>query len=324
METPNLPLFLRERYSLSGIRLFGRTCVLALEGNDWDAGSPSEYETQSRALANKLGQNVILVLRVISPYTRSRLIRLGVPFIVPGSQMFIPYVMLDLRERFASAINPSRKRLSPTAQLVLLSYLLKTLEGEVPLQEIAHRLHCSAMMITKAKDELEAADLCETRRTGRAVFLKFLMEGHDLWQKALPVLASPMHKAHWIRWEQPGYPAIPAGITALSQKTMLADDPLPTFALDARSFRSNLETGLYRLCRGAEEANIRMEAWRYNPLLLAGKGAYLKPSAVLESVAIPVPPSSVDPLSLYLSLRDEPDERVQQQLEVLIQNIFPD
>lgn len=317
-----LPLFLRERYTLHAIRMFGRKYVLAEEADDWDAGSPAEYESHSHTLANQLGQDVILVLRALSSYTRNRLIRLSIPFIVPENQMFIPLVMLDLRERFAATESSSRKRLSPTAQLVLLSHLLHRLVGDVPLQEIAHRLNCSAMMITKAKDELEAANLCETRRAGRAVLLKFLLQGHDLWQKALPVLASPVFKTHWIRWEEPGYPAIPAGITALSRRTMLADDPLPTFALDARTFRSNLETGLYRGCRGPEEANIRMEAWRYNPLLLAGKTRDAW-SPKLESMGLPrLPiskPSTVDPLSLYLSLRDEPDERVQQQLENLIQ-----
>lgn len=319
-----LPLFLRERYTLHAIRMFGRKYVLAEEADEWDAGSPAEYESHSHTLANKLGEDVILVLRALSSYTRSRLIRLSIPFIVPENQMFIPFVMLDLRERFAATDSSSRKRLSPTAQLIFLSHLLHKLVGDVPLQEIAHRLTCSAMMVTKAKDELEAANLCETRRAGRTILLKFLGQGQVLWQKALPLLASPVLKTHWMRWEEPGYPAIPAGISALSRRTMLADDPLPTFALDARTFRINLEKGLYRGCRGPEEANIRMEAWRYNPLLLASKTRDVW-SPELEAMGLPRPPTSkpstVDPLSLYLSLRDEPDERVQQQLETLIQAI---
>jgi hypothetical protein len=34
---------------------------------------------------------------------RKRLVREGVPFIVPGAQMFLPMLMVDLRERFSKA-----------------------------------------------------------------------------------------------------------------------------------------------------------------------------------------------------------------------------
>jgi len=325
MAVSALPLFLRERYACYEVRLFGRDYVLAMEGRDWDAGSPAQYETQSRALAAKLGRDVILVLRALSPYSRRRLIRLNIPFIVPESQLFLPLVMIDLRERYAAADNTSGKRLSPTAQLIVISHLLHRIEDDLSLQKIAEKLGCSPMMVTKAKDELEAAGLCDTGRQGRSVVLIFRAQGKVLWHKALPLLASPVLKTCWLRWEHPGYPALLAGITALSQKTMLADDPLPTYALDRESFRANLEGGLYRGCPGPEEATVRMEAWRYNPLLLGAEGVKAKTSRYLESIGSHPKPqtisTTVDPLSLYLSLRDNNDERVQQQLEHLMESV---
>lgn len=80
-------------------------------------------------------------------------------------------------------------------------------------------------------------------------------------------------------------------------------DRLPTFALLSEVFRANLERGIFRCCPGPEDADLKMEIWAYDPQLFADKG-------------------SVDPLSLFLSLHDYPDERVQQQLELII-NEFP-
>jgi hypothetical protein len=157
-------------------------------------------------------------------------------------------------------------------------------------------------MLTKVKDELEATGICRTSRMGRSIALEFTTQGRNLWETVQPVLSSPVKKTLWVRWDQPGYPALIAGLTALSKKTIMADDRLPTYALLSATFQASLERGLYQGCRGAEDANLRLESWSYNPLLFGDT-------------------KTVDPLSLFLSLRDFPDERVQQQLETLIDQI---
>jgi len=297
-----LPLFLRDHYRLHETRLFGRDYLLAVEEADRDAGSAAEYESHARQLAAKLGREVVLVPRALSPYARNRLVQLGVPFIVPGSQTFLPLAMLDLRERFGPQKPVAREKLAPLAQLLVLWHLVREPLDGLPLRDIAARLGYTAMAVTRAKDELEAARLCEAVRKGRSLVLRFHGQGRVLWHKAEPLLASPVAKEHWLIWDRPAYPALRAGISALSKRTMIGDDPLPTFAVDARVFRDNLEQGLYRGCRVPEEANVRLEVWRYDPLLLGDR-------------------ETVDPLSLYLSLRDSPDERIQQQLVKLIDSV---
>ena len=297
-----LPLFLRERYGLRSLRIFGRKCLLALETPDWEPGSPAEYASHAQALQGKLGEPIALVISKIPSYARNRMVQAGVPFIVPGSQLFLPSMMVDLRERFSpSPITPG-KRLTPATQCILLYHLLRESIAGVPLREIAEKVGYSAMNLSRAKDELETAGLCETGRQGRSVVLDFQERGPALWIKALPLLSSPVRKSYWVDWPQVGYPSIPAGLTALSQRSMLEDDRLPTYALPQESYRLNLEKGLFHGCPGPSEANVQLEAWSYNPLLLGGK-------------------EGVDSLSLILSLRDSADERVQQQLETLIEEV---
>jgi len=302
-KSSGLPLFLRERYALRSLRIFGRKTLLALEDPEWEAGSPAEYDSHAQALHDKFGEPVAIVIPKIPSYARNRLVQAGVPFIVPGSQLFLPSMMVDLRERFSSSTPSVGKRLTPASQCVLLYHLLKeSIEG-VPLREIAKKVGYSPMNLSRAKDEIEAAGLCTTGRHGRSVVLEFHERAYDLWSKALPVLSSPVKKSHWVDWPQVGYPAIRAGLTALSDYSMLEDDRIPTFALMQETYRLNLEKGLFHGCPGPSEANAQLEAWSYNPLLFATRDEV------------------VDPLSLILSLRDSADERVQQQLENLIEEV---
>jgi DNA-binding MarR family transcriptional regulator len=294
-----LPLFLRERYKIWSAHLFGRKFLLAVEKEDWEAGSPGEYESQAEALRTHLGETLVLVLPLLPSYARNRMVRLGIPFIVPGSQVFLPMAMIDLRERFSQPKPERRKRLTPAAQCLILYHLQRQSLEHLPLRDIAEKIGYSPIMLTKVKDELETANLCNTSRRGRSITLAFKFHGRDLWDRAQPHLCSPVKKVHWLDWDQPGHPALAAGLTALSQLTDISEDRLPAYALLSKTFQTNLERGLYNGCPGPEDANLRLESWSYNPLLLGTD-------------------TRVDPLSLYLSLRDSPDERIQQQLETII------
>jgi DNA-binding MarR family transcriptional regulator len=298
-----LPLFLRERYQFARTRLFGQSILLALEQGNPESATPGEYEKHADTLRSQSGEPVVLVLPALPAYIRNRMVRCGLPFIVPGSQIFLPTALIDLRERFRQPIPKAGKPLTPAAQCVLLYHLQRQPLENMPLREIAERIGYSPVMLTKVKTELLAAELCEPKRIGRSVALHFTTGRRQLWDAARPLLSSPVAKTVWIQGEKPGHPALQAGLTALSRRTMIADDRLPTFALLSEVFQANLERGLFRGCPGPEDADLKMEVWAYNPQLFADNG-------------------SVDPLSLFLSLHDFPDERVQQQLELLI-NEFP-
>jgi len=297
-----LPLFLRERYRIFSTRLFGRKYLLALEKEDWETGSPGEYEKHVESLKQKLGEPVVLVLPLLPSYARNRMVQMGIPFIVPGSHTFIPNGLIDLRERFPQPASKRRETLSPAAQCTILYHLLRGSLAGIPLKNIAQKVHYSPMMMTKVKDELEAAEICKTVRSGRSMVLDFKAVGRSLWEQAESHLTSPVRKTRWVDWEKPHYPALLAGMSALSRRTMIADDRLPTYALPLTVFQDFLEKGTCSGCRDAENATARIEVWSYNPHLLGDD-------------------QIVDPLSLYLSLRYSADERVQQQLEQLIKGI---
>lgn len=303
LEVAHLPLFLRDRFSFYSVELFGRPWCVALEDDSWDPGSPGEYEKQAQNLRPLMKSPIVFVLSTLPSNARNRMVQKGIPFIVPGNQAFLPSALVDLREHFPKPAGKARASFSPTAQLTLLYHLEREPLSGLPLKSIAEKLHCSAMMLSKVKDELEESGICEVERIGRSMALKFSAENRALWNLVQDRLSSPVKKTRWVRWtREPGYPALLSGISALSRRTMLADDRLPTYSLGSRMLEAWLEQGLMIGCPDAEQANVKIEVWSYEPKLLGDNQA-------------------VDPLSLYLSLRHNADERVQQQLEQLIKEI---
>lgn len=296
-----LPLHLRNRYSVFSTNLFGRPTLLAIEAKEWEPETPSAYGKHSELLHQQYGGLIVLVLPVLPAYVRNRMVQQGTPFIVPGSQIFIPTGMIDLRENYPHLPAKHRATLSPAAQLTVIHHLLRGPFIEKSLKDIAGRLHYSPMMMTKVKDELEAVHLCTTLRTGRSLTFDFTLRGRALWEQAMPHMTTPVKKTLWVRWKNPVPHALLAGISALSHETLIADDLNPTYALEQSLVRKYLEKGILTGTDDPEDADTRLEVWSYNPNQLADR--------------------VVDPLSLYLSLRYSPDERVQQQLEILINQV---
>jgi len=296
-----LPIFLREKYHLFQADLFGRKAFLAIQNQDPSEPSPTEYAQDAKTLSQQLSTDVVLVIANIPSYIRNRLVQRHVPFIVPGTQMFLPMLMIDLREQYPTRGRRSKDLLSPVAQVVVIYHLVRGPLTDLPLGQIAQQLHYSAMAISNAQEELQQANICEVERSGKALFLRFTGSRADVWRNAERFLSTPIKRTQWIRWGQGSSRiALKAGLTALSAYTMLADESIPTYAMRDRHIVEALRQGELVGCRSNEDAEARMESWTYDPALLSSDG------------------HRADPCSLYLSLRNSADERVQKELSTLM------
>lgn len=294
-----LPAFLAGGYRFREWQFLGQELVLAETDLPAADVSATELREHARQLAVHLDRPVVFVLVGVEPYQRNRLVQLGVSFIVPELQLFIP-PFANLTERYQRQVKADK--LSAAAQAtVLYQLLLHPNEGTL-LNQWADRLGYSAMTMSKVRSELTEAGLCDREPGAKARGLRFNAKGRALWDKARPVLRSPVRRGVWARFEKLPEGFLPAGIAALSRRTLLEEDARPTYACREAKWDYLLHESKVRVAEHEDEARARVELWRYDPGLLAKGGA-------------------VDPLSLYLSLADSADERVRLAATELLEQM---
>ena len=299
-ELRGLPVYLANRYRCYGGRVLGLEVIFA-QVDRAAAQSPTRTVQDLATLARHFGKPVVVVFEGLAAWERERYLKAGVPFIVPGNQMFLPMLLTDLRERFLPQATPADvgAPLSWASQVVLLRHLLATdVEGS-SLSELAERLGYSAMTMTNALRELSARSLCEVFRAGRTREFRFAGGCRDIWRAAEPFLRSPVRTTHRLSRCDMTLPL--AGLDALAARTNLAPESIPTYATSEASVAEFLDQKVVETTSDPDMTVAMLEAWNYDPKALSNS------------------PKIADPLSLYLSLKDDPDERVNGALQEMVE-----
>lgn len=217
-------------------------------------------------------------------YERDRLVAQGVYFIVGNKFAYMPNLYAN--RRLGNHVEAGKK-LVPSAQYILLFHLQSSNLNGNSLKDLEKITPYKYATISKAIQQLRAKGLVETEKVGRSdSLLKFDSDPRATWDKAQPYLTCPVKKV--VYFPQEINEGEIGGISALSHYTMLAPENIPT-----RVFTKfeNLLTSTY-------EDIQRIEIWKYPPIIK--QEGY------------------VDKLSLFLSLKDDKDPRVEKELEIMI------
>jgi DNA-binding MarR family transcriptional regulator len=295
-----IPLFLQDRYRFFWAEALNQRCLFMVDEHAEDE-SPAAIRKHVEQVRAKWDVPVVYVRDRIIAYNRKRLIEHKVPFIVPGTQMYLPTLGIDLREHFRK-LRPSIGGLRPAAQAVLIHALLRDAENLGPTV-LAEKLGYSTMAMSRALDELEAAELGRTTANGRERRLRLAGPKHEIWEKAQPLLRSPVVKRHTIRLApEAALPGPRTGHDALAHYSMLAEPKSVAVALGRETWKAMQETNRLESAMMDESGATTVEIWSYAPVLFAAVGW-------------------VDRLSLYLSLRETQDERVLAALDQMIKEV---
>jgi hypothetical protein len=164
---------------------------------------------------------------------------------------------------------------------------------------VIRELGYTTMTLTRAVKELTAAGIATAHTEGRTRWLRAEHSANETWELAKPLLRSPVRRRFWARpvadWKPPAVRS--AGLSALARQSMLAEPEWLTYAVSPAQWKAASKAGIEMLPEPLPGAN-EWELWHYDPALLADG-------------------DTVDPLSLTLSLQDDPDERVQLALDEL-------
>ena len=295
-----LPPVLRERYRFAKAELLGLRALLVIDANP-EEQSPATVRKHLDMLQTKQPAELIYVRARVTAYNRKRLIEQKVPFIVPGNQMYLPMLAIDLREHFRR-IREEAPTFSPSTQVVVLHAMLRDAGQVLIPSEMAPLLGYSAMTMTRAFDELETAKLAEVTVRGRERCLRFIGDRREIWEKAQPFLRNPVSKRLFIRRIHGAEGATHAGLTALAHYSMLAPPAYTTYALSREEWKTLRQQHKIIEVPVQDPDVSEIEVWWYSTARFAEHGM-------------------VDQLSLYLSLKADHDERTETALEEMMEKI---
>ena len=299
----NLPHFIIDRYAIWQGSLNGRTLLLMAikEILPPGSGATAQYLKHRDLVQRELGADLVLLLLDRAPNAiRRQMVDRKIGFIASGAQLYVPEAFLDLRERAPAFAIASAASISPTTQFLLLAIMQGRGLGDLNLTELADDLGVSIMSISRTLDELEALQLAKAHHVGRQRRLHMLLRGQKLWEAVQAQLQSPVRKVRVV-CAQDGEKIGPlAGTSALARYTMLAPPRTETRAILAASWKSLAVADTLRPATAFDDERIEVQTWTYDPPILARNGV-------------------IDPLSLYLSVRGSPDERVAQAAEELLE-----
>jgi DNA-binding MarR family transcriptional regulator len=289
----NLPFHLVDTYACQSVTLDDTKCLFVRPKGELAA--LSSVKRHLAKIAERTEALLVLDLTETNARQRKALIAARIPFVVEGNQLYLPFLGAALQERYANR-RTQNETLSPTAQLVLFHYLYQS-ENEMYTNGLAELLRLSAMQITRAVKQLAALGLITTHKDGVRIVITGTESGFALFDKAMPHLLNPVRKRFYVEQDAfpPGLPR--AGISALSEYTMLNPPDVITFAFCGKVDELSGTTMLVDA-----DAQAEIEVWRYSPTLLSQKD------------------NLPDPLSLWATLADG-DARIEIAKDELLAQI---
>ena len=288
-----LPLFVLSSYDLNLCNVGGESVIIMVSKRH--GLSLCDIASQVRLVADALKFRPILVFKSLDKELYSFLVDNGISFVVPGKGVFIPPRVTLLSDAITTVPITIRSKLSVSAQMIILWHLNFNSESrELPFRNAVVGLRMNKVYVSRAAAEVEVFNLAQVTRNGCRKSLVFDCDAKNLWRKVLPIMRSPVQNT--VRLPiAPGTPLL-AGISALSAYSTLNDDTDQTFAVFRRAWRID-QAAISRY------HGVHVQKWRYDPALLSRDGKL------------------IDRLSLYLSLKDDPDPRVQGCLEEMLEDM---
>jgi DNA-binding MarR family transcriptional regulator len=192
----------------------------------------------------------------------------------------------------------SVEKLIPSAQMLLFYYIYQN-QRELYANEAVDALGVSAMTITRAVRQLEQTGIIHTYKNGVKKIITSKHTGKELFEKAKRYLFCPINRKQYIRKEMVDESLLISGDQALSMYSMLNPPRVSCYATgDSTQWKDQVEDTLID-----DTEQVELQLWKYDPRILA-KG------------------STVDVLSLAMCFCGDPDERVEEAVEEMLEDYW--
>lgn len=298
-ELNHLPFFILNTFEIWKTVIFDKE-VFLFEKATTEHLTPLQYRKQMMLLVKKLNSPIIFVLTDMKAYDRNRLIQQKVNFIIEDKQIFIPQLLIDLKE-YQPKIPVGTENLQPAAQVIILYHILKKPMDGLNYKQIATLLDYSYLTISRAIENLVNLKLCATAGTKEKT-LVLQTDKKKLWELAIPYFKLPIKKSLFINDRLPDDLIFISDINALAHYTDLNNENINHYAINHTDFLRLKKEGLIKKT-SQYDGEYKIDLWRYNPNILTDT-------------------KYVDPLSLYITYKETKDERIEMGLEQIIEQFI--
>ncbi|MBP1920510.1 hypothetical protein [Youngiibacter multivorans] len=291
-KTESLPLQYVGLYHLHSVNM---------DGVQWLIAEPKEkpglasMRKNQRQLEKLTGLNCALYLKSINSYSKDIMVNEGIPFIVEGKQIYLPFIGVLLATEGNRALAPVSQVSFLTQRLLILALYGKW--QEMTVTKIAESLGMTKMSVSRCLDEIEYLEIPVLALKGKSRVITINRKTKELWEEIQPILRNPVIITYDL--EEDLKLAVKAGMSALCEYSMLEDNPYPTYAITKKDLQVLKITKKQLVPRG-EEKGCAIQVLGY----------YIN----FQNRNV------VDPLTVLLSLSDEEksDDRVKLSVDEML------
>lgn len=251
---------------------------------------PLQYKQIASKIGKIVSMPILFEFERLESYQRNRFIKQGVHFVVSDKYVFLPFLVINANESTPIQVD----KLSPVAQYILLRQIQKDEFNGASVKDIESLTPYKYVTLTRAIRILEELELCEVTIGSDKIKTLQFSSPQELWESAGEYLINPVSKVVYCSKADGG---VICSYNALSHYTNLNPDNIEHFAIYEKEYKE--------WSKGCEDINnyegpIEVEVWKY-------------PS---------IEDKYVDRLSLFLTLKDDKDPRVEKEIENLIKELW--
>ena len=247
----------------------------------------------------KLGVSVAFWFDTLTKNNRNAYVKHHIPFMMIPAQIYLPFLGILFSKKFIGAEGSALLQLTANAQMILL-YLLYNKQADYTKKELAVILGLDPVYVTRGTKELLSRGFIAEKRKGRSVEVGLTIDSKELFNVINSALSSPVSDVIYVRKTEDVIGLPKASDFALSEISMLNQPEIAAYAC----FKKSRIVDKFEIIDepGWEKPSeiCKVEMWNYDSAKLCENGI-------------------VDKLSLYASLKDTKDPRVQGELENVLE-----
>lgn len=305
IDTSKIPLYLKDKFELKNINLFGNNFIFAKykEKQSLFIEIINKDFAQIKKYTNRYP---IIILDNLRLNQRENLIKNKIPFIIPGTQVFIPYPPISLTE-IEKREKVITEKFKKSTQVVFAYLLLNQLEN-INAHRIADKLGYSATTANRALNELVDKGLII--QSDNATRKKYIIaDKKEYWEKGRQFLFNPVTDTILVmkdRIDVLDERLYKSNDTALYEYSDYFDEYVNRekhFACNSNSFNELYKHRYPNVIDYSMSNFVAIEMLSYDPGLLSKD-------------------DKVDPVTLYAQYIGKQDERIEIALDEIMGKII--